>query len=234
MTDKITTVLWDVDGTLLDFIAAEKAAIRKLFREYDLGECTDEMLARYSKINRSYWVKLENGEMTKPEILTGRFRDFFVSEGLDPSIASEFNEKYQDRLGDADSIVYCDDSLNLLRSLRGKIRQYAVSNGTIAAQTKKLKLSGLGELMDGIFLSEQLGYEKPNIEFFNQVFDALGPVDRSKVLIVGDSLTSDIRGGNNAGIPTCWYNPHGLSAGPAYQIDYEIKDLHEIYPLLAL
>ena len=78
MTDKITTVLWDVDGTLLDFIAAEKAAIRKLFREYHLGECTDEMLARYSKINRTYWVKLENGEMTKPEILVGRFRDFFV------------------------------------------------------------------------------------------------------------------------------------------------------------
>ena len=120
MTDKITTVLWDVDGTLLDFIAAEKAAIRKLFKEYDLGECTDEMLARYSKINRTYWVKLENGEMTKPEILVGRFRDFFVSEGLDPSIASAFNEKYQDRLGDADSIVYCDDSLNLLKSLRGK------------------------------------------------------------------------------------------------------------------
>ena len=145
MTDKITTVLWDVDGTLLDFIAAEKAAIRKLFKEYDLGECTDEMLARYSKINRTYWVKLENGEMTKPEILVGRFRDFFVSEGLDPSIASAFNEKYQDRLGDADSIVYCDDSLNLLKSLRGKIRQYAVSNGTIAAQTKKLKLSGVPE-----------------------------------------------------------------------------------------
>ena len=114
-----------------------KAAIRKLFREYDLGECTDEMLARYSKINRTYWVKLENGEMTKPEILVGRFRDFFVSEGLDPSIASAFNEKYQDRLGDADSIVYCDDSLNLLKSLRGKVRQYAVSNGTIADPDQK-------------------------------------------------------------------------------------------------
>ena len=158
----ITTLLWDVDGTLLDFIAAEKAAIRKLFREYHLGECTDKMLARYSKINRSYWVKLENGEMTKPEILVGRFHDFFESEGLDASIAAEFNEKYQDRLGDADSIVYCDDSLNLIKSLQGKVKQYAVSNGTIAAQTKKLKLSGIGELMDGIFLSEQLGYEKPN------------------------------------------------------------------------
>lgn len=228
----ITTLLWDVDGTLLDFIAAEKAAIRKLFREYHLGECTDKMLARYSKINRSYWVKLENGEMTKPEILVGRFHDFFESEGLDASIAAEFNEKYQDRLGDADSIVYCDDSLNLIRSLQGKVKQYAVSNGTIAAQTKKLKLSGIGELMDGIFLSEQLGYEKPNIEFFNQVFDALGPVDKSEVLIVGDSLTSDIRGGNNAEILTCWYNPNHLSAGPEYRIDYEIEDLHEILKLL--
>ena len=228
----ITTLLWDVDGTLLDFIAAEKAAIRKLFREYHLGECTDKMLARYSKINRSYWVKLENGEMTKPEILVGRFHDFFESEGLDASIAAEFNEKYQDRLGDADSIVYCDDSLNLIKSLQGKVKQYAVSNGTIAAQTKKLKLSGIGELMDGIFLSEQLGYEKPNIEFFNQVFDALGPVDKSEVLIVGDSLTSDIRGGNNAEILTCWYNPNHLSAGPEYRIDYEIEDLHEILKLL--
>ncbi len=86
--------------------------------------------------------------------------------------------------------------------------------------------------MDGIFLSEQLGYEKPNIEFFNQVFDALGPVDKSEVLIVGDSLTSDIHGGNNAEILTCWYNPNHLSAGPEYRIDYEIEDLHEILKLL--
>ena len=170
--------------------------------------------------------------MTTPEILVGRFHDFFESEGLDISIAAEFNEKYQDRLGDADSIVYCDDSLNLIKSLQGKVKQYAVSNGTISAQTKKLKLSGIGELMDGIFLSEQLGYEKPNIEFFNQVFDALGPVDKSEVLIVGDSLTSDIRGGNNAEILTCWYNPNHLSAGPEYRIDYEIEDLHEILKLL--
>ena len=232
MTDKITTVLWDVDGTLLDFIAAEKAAIRKLFKEYDLGECTDEMLARYSKINRTYWVKLENGEMTKPEILVGRFRDFFVSEGLDPSIASAFNEKYQDRLGDADSIVYCDDSLNLLKSLRGKIRQYAVSNGTVAAQTKKLRLSGLGELMDGIFLSEEIGFEKPSIAFFDKVFEQLGHVDRQQLLIVGDSLTSDIKGGNNAGILTCWYNPKKAAASFDYHIDYEISDLHEIYQIL--
>ena len=73
----ITTILWDVDATLLDFLAAEKAAIKKLFQEFDLGECTDEMIRRYSKINRSYWEQLECGELTKPEVLVGRFREFF-------------------------------------------------------------------------------------------------------------------------------------------------------------
>ena len=85
-----------------------------------------------------------------------------------------------------------------------------VSNGTVVAQEKKLRLSGLGELMDGIFLSEAAGVEKPNVEFFDRMFETIGPVEKDKVLIVGDSLTSDIRGGNNAGIRTCWYNPDHL------------------------
>ena len=72
----ITTILWDVDATLLDFLAAEKAAIKKLFQEFALGECTDEMIGRYSQINRSYWERLECGELTKPEVLVGRFREF--------------------------------------------------------------------------------------------------------------------------------------------------------------
>ena len=95
----ITTILWDVDGTLLDFLAAEKAAIRTLFAEFGFGECTDEAIARYSKINRRYWEKLENGELTKPEVLVGRFREFFETEGLDVTAAPAFNERYQARGG---------------------------------------------------------------------------------------------------------------------------------------
>ncbi len=226
----ITTLLWDIDGTLLNFSAAEKAAIRSLFQEYGLGECPEEMLQRYSRINKAYWERLEKGEITKPEVLIGRFRDFFETEGLNDAIASEFNDKYQLRLGD--TIVYCDDSLKIVESLRGKVKQYAVSNGTIAAQSKKMRLSGLGELMDGIFLSEQLGIEKPNVEFFNKVFKTIGPVDKNQVMIVGDSLTSDICGGNNAGIVTCWYNPEGAAAVKGYRVDHEISDLHEIFDLL--
>ena len=226
----ITTILWDVDGTLLNFLAAEKAAIRSLFEEYHLGVCSDEMLKRYSSINTTYWEMLERGEIEKKALLVGRFRDFFEKEGIDSSLAAEFNEKYQLRLGD--TIVYCDDSLEIVKSLREKVKQYVVSNGTVIAQTKKLRLSGLGELMDGIFLSEELGVEKPSVRFFDQVFAKIGPVDRSEVMIVGDSLTGDIRGGNNAGILTCWYNPEGTAAKEAVRIDHEIRDLHEVYVLL--
>ena len=226
----INTILWDVDGTLLDFIAAEKAAIKILFKEFNLGECSDEMIRRYSEINKSYWQRLERGEITKPEVLVGRFKEFFKSEDIDTSVAEEFNARYQLRLGD--TIVYHDDSLEIIKSLRGRIRQYVVSNGTVEAQSKKLRLSGLGELMDGIFLSEHIGVEKPNIEFFDKVLEEIKPADRSSILIVGDSLTSDIQGGNNAGIVTCWYNPLGDKAPDKYRIDYEISDLHQIYEFL--
>ena len=223
-------LLWDVDGTLLDFIAAEKAAVQTIFREFGLGECTDEMVERYSRINKEYWERLERGELSKPEILVRRFADFFASEGLDASKAPEFNEQYQVRLGD--TVVFCDDSYELLSSLRGRVKQYAVSNGTVVAQTRKLRRSGFDRLLDGVFLSEELGYEKPATEFFDRVFAAIGEPDRERVLIVGDSLTSDITGGNRAGIRTCWYNPKGEPNLTAAHADYEIRDLHGILDII--
>ena len=226
----ISTILWDVDGTLLDFIAAEKAAIKTLFGEFNLGQCSDEMIKRYSEINKTYWQRLERGEITKQEVLVGRFKEFFKSEGIDISVVEEFNSLYQLRLGD--TIVYHDDSLEIIKLLQGRVRQYVVSNGTVEAQSKKLRLSGLGELVDGIFLSEHIGVEKPNIEFFDKVLEEIKPADRSSILIVGDSLTSDIQGGNNAGIVTCWYNPLGDKAPDKYRIDYEISDLHQIYEII--
>lgn len=226
----ISTILWDVDGTLLDFIAAEKAAIKTLFGEFNLGQCSDEMIKRYSEINKTYWQRLERGEITKQEVLVGRFKEFFKSEGIDISVVEEFNSLYQLRLGD--TIVYHDDSLEIIKSLQGRVRQYVVSNGTVEAQSKKLRLSGLGELVDGIFLSEHIGVEKPNIAFFDKVLEEIKPADRSSILIVGDSLTSDIQGGNNAGIVTCWYNPLGDKAPDKYRIDYEISDLHQIYEII--
>ena len=226
----IRTVLWDVDGTLLDFSAAEKAAIRAMFAKFGLGECTDTMLARYSAINISFWQRLERNELSKIQVLTGRFEQFFSEYGISRRIVPEFNANYQLALGD--TIVYQNDSLSVVKALKGKVKQYVVSNGTVVAQTKKLERSGLGELMDGIFLSEKLGVEKPCAAFFELVFSEIQPDDLSAVLIIGDSLTSDIQGGMNAGINTCWYNPGRKPVPDGYRVDYDIADLHELIPLL--
>lgn len=226
----IKTILWDVDGTLLDFDAAERAAIRTLFDAFGLGECTDTMLARYHEINIGFWQKLERNELTRSQVLVGRFEQFFNEYDINTETAPEFNQRYQLTLGE--TIVYHDDSLDIVKGLKGKVRQYVVSNGTIAAQTKKLDRSKLGEQMDGIFLSEELGVDKPDIAFFNKVFSAIHADDLSTIMIVGDSLTSDILGGMNAGIITCWYNPEGKPLPDIYKVDYIISDLHELTDLL--
>ena len=133
-------------------------------------------------------------------------------------------------LGDA--IVYRDDSLEIIRSLHGCMKQYVVPNGTVIAQTKKLQRSHLGEWMDGVFLSEELGAEKPSPRFFEQVFAALPDIPKEDMLIVGDSLTSDMQGGLNAGVPTCWYNPQSLPRPADMAIAFEIQNLQQIYELL--
>lgn len=112
--------------------------------------------------------RLERGEITKPQVLTGRFRQFFSEYGIDTGIAVAFNDQYQPTLGD--TIVYHDDSLSIVKALKGKVKQYVVSNGTVVAQTKKLQKSGLGKEMDGVFLSERLGVEKPNTGFLKKCF----------------------------------------------------------------
>ena len=141
--------------------------------------------------------------------------------------AAAFNAAYQARLGE--TAIPRDDSVALVASLRGRVRQYVVSNGTVQAQTAKLRRSGLDRLMDGIFLSEKIGAEKPDIAFFDAVFAAIGPVEKEEVLIVGDSLTSDIQGGRNAGIQTCWYAPAG---GESPLPHHTIRDLHQVLALL--
>ena len=226
----IQAILWDVDGTLLDFSAAEKAAVQKLFGEFDLGPCPDATVARYSAISTGYWKKLERGEVTKEQVLICRFRDFFAELGIDPALAEPFNARYQVSLGD--TVVYRDDSLEIVKALHGRVKQYVVSNGTVIAQSKKLRVSHLGEWMDGVFLSEELGAVKPSPAFFERVFAALPDVRKEDMLIVGDSLTSDMKGGLLAGIPTCWYNPQSLPRPADMAIAFEIQNLQQVYDLL--
>lgn len=222
----IKTILWDVDATLLNFELAEKAAMEKCFSTFGMGECTKEMLSRYSKINRSYWQRLERGELTKPEVLVGRFEEFFAKEGLPVEKAKAFNEEYQVRLGD--TVFFNDNAYELIQELHGKVRQAIVTNGTVVAQKRKLEKSGLNNLITDVFISDEIGAEKPNPKFFEKVWEQLGPCEKDEVMIVGDSLTSDMQGGNNAGILCCWYNPKGMKNETAVHVDYEIKNLWQV------
>ena len=228
----IKVLLWDVDGTLLDFLKAEYESIKQCFEVFDLGECTDEMVERYSIINKKYWEMLERGEITKPEVLVGRFTEFFETEGIDTSIAPSFNKEYQNRLGE--TIVFCDDSYELIKEFKKEYKQYGVTNGTKIAQDKKLSKSGLIHLFDDVFISEVVGVEKPGIGFFEHVFDKIGEYQKDEVMIVGDSLTSDIQGGNNAGILCCWFNPQEKPAKEGLRIDYQIQRLPQVLKICGL
>ena len=229
----IKVILWDVDGTLLDFEKAEYDAMQTCFQAFGLGQCTDDMLKRYIAVNKGYWEMLERGEITKERLLVKRFEEFFAAEGLDAAGCEEaFNERYQMELGNASA--FCDGAWELVTRLKeaGQVKQYAVTNGTKVAQDGKLRKSGLIDIFDDIFISEVVGVEKPGIGFFNHVWSVIGHYEPSEVVIVGDSLTSDMQGGNNAGIPCCWYNPKGLTNTKGLRIDWEISHLHQLMDIL--
>ncbi len=232
--NQIKILLWDLDGTINDFLATENYAIKKGFARLNLGQCTDEMVSRYSQINISYWEKLEKGEMSKHQILVNRFKDFFAEYDLPEQNADIFNKNYQIDLGD--KLIFIDGALEVLQKIKKskKIRQFVVTNGLVANQKRKLEGQELKPIFEYAFISDEVGFEKPNIEFFNAVFQKIGDIQKNQIMIIGDSLTSDIKGGNNAGIKTCWFNPNGKTNNQSVQIDYEISDLRQLLRILCI
>ena len=226
----IEAIFWDVDGTLLDFLAAEKAAMADCFARFGLGALGEGRLARYSDLNRAWWARLERGEVTKAQVLVGRFEEFFAREGIDPALAAPFNALYQEKLGD--TVCFLDGSYGLVKGLRGRVRQYAATNGTRVAQARKLKKSGFDALLDGVFISELLGAEKPSPLFFEKALAGAGVSDPRRVLMVGDSLTSDMAGGRRAGLRCCWYNPGGAAAPAGEAPEFVISRLGQVEGLL--
>ena len=144
--------------------------------------------------------------------------------------AEDFNDSYQIALGD--TICFRDNGYELVKKLKDSYRQFVVTNGTYVAQERKLRKSGIGELVEEAFISDLIGYEKPAMEFFDHVFEKIGEYKKEEILIIGDSLTSDMQGGNNAGIVCCWYNPNHLENTKNVRIDYEIDDLWQLEEIL--
>lgn len=241
------SVLWDVDGTLLDFVYSQRYAMNRCFQTIG-QDITEEILQRYQEINDGYWKRLELGEVTKAELLTGRFTTLFEEYGITGVDVEAFREEYQDLLGRVYRYMEdpADSSLDVCRALHGKVRQYIITNGVTSTQENKLRLSGLYDLMDGVFISERIGTPKPQKEFFDHCVKAIeesgADLRREELLIVGDSLTSDIKGGVLSGIPTCWYRPEDIfekdaSAAVQYELyrpDHEISRLGQIFDILEI
>lgn len=229
MQKRITAILWDVDNTLLDFEYSMRNSLKECFQLFGIS-VTEEMIQKYSQINDLYWKRLERKEVTKQELLNGRFIDLFREFQLEDIDVVRFRTEYQDCLGKIYS--FTENSLTVCKDLQTKVKQYVVTNGVASTQRSKLKLSGLEELMNGIFISEEIGFPKPDKEFFEFCLTHIDEQDRERILIIGDSLTSDIQGGNNVGIKTCWYNPKHETKKDGYKVDYEIVSLKEIYDIL--
>ncbi|MGI5976391.1 MAG: YjjG family noncanonical pyrimidine nucleotidase [Candidatus Limivicinus sp.] len=228
MTEKKIFLMFDLDNTILDFDKAEAAALTKTFNEMGI-EPLSERLALYSRINKRHWELLEDGVLTREEVLVGRFDVLFKELGLDCS-GPEAEKKYENYLGRGHYFV--EGAEKLLDTLYGRYELYIVSNGCASVQAGRLKSSGIKKYFKDIFISELIGCDKPSPEFFRRCFDRIPGFSRERALIIGDSLTSDIRGAVNAGVKSCWFNPKGEGPRQGIQPDYEVSSLMEIPELV--
>ncbi len=227
---RYTTIFWDLDQTLLNFDRSMEYALQEVFMQYGL-EINEKIAARYAVINQSYWNRLESGELTKEQVTVGRFQTLFEELGIVHVKPEVLNADYQRALGSV--FFYMDGARQLVTLLKEKgYRQYVLTNGVNATQANKMKLSGLDKIMDGVFVSEVIGYPKPMKEYFDACFASLQEAKREECLMVGDSLTSDMRGAQNAGIAACWFNPESRKKDVDVRIDYEIRRLEELVPIL--
>ena len=224
----IEFVFLDLDDTILDFHKAEALALADTLRVLQV-EPTQERLALYSRINAAQWRRLEAGEITRSEVLTARFQIFFDTIGVHRS-RDEAQRLYESRLSQGHYFI--DGALDLLQELSTEYALFLVSNGNLRVQEGRLQSAAIAQYFKEIFISEQVGADKPSRAFFERCFARIADFSQDRAIIVGDSLTSDIRGGINAGIRTCWFNPNGTPASTEISADYEIRSLSELAPLL--
>ena len=222
-------LLIDLDDTILDFKKQEHVAIRKTLRDAGL-EPTEAVCDRYSQINDWHWKQLEKGTITRDEVLYGRFRVLFGEMGIDADPVAT-SQAYMENLGSGH--YFLPGAEDAIRSLGQKYRVFLASNGTSVVQKRRIKSAGLGEMVEGIFISQDAGVNKPGKGFFDYCFAHIPNFDIQKVLMVGDSLSSDILGGQNAGIPTCWVAPKEKVCTLEKQPTYRIESITQLETLLS-
>lgn len=225
---KYTTILLDADMTLWDFNASERCALRDVTASLGL-ELTSDMETYYHQVNAGYWRRFDLKEITRDELTLGRFADYTAYLGVSADPA-EVNHRYEQALGNYS--IMLPGALDMVRTLAARYPLYIVTNGLHTAQTGRFEKSPVKPYISGLFISQDMDCQKPEREFFEKVFAAIGLPDRRRAVMVGDSLTSDIRGGINAGIDTVWYNPERLPRDPDCLPTFEAHTMDEIVQFL--
>lgn len=224
----IRTILFDLDDTLLDFRRAEAESLKRTLPAFGV-EPAPAVLERYHEINAAQWRLLEEGKLTQPQVLLRRYELLFEEQGIVCSPA-EVCEAYERNL--ACGHWFIPGAEALLQALTPRYDLYLATNGTAAVQHSRLDSAGIRPYFKGIFISEEMGADKPSPEYFRRCFAAIPGFDPAAALMVGDSLTSDIRGGKAAGIRTCWFNPKGKPPRLDILPDHTIGALSELPALL--
>ena len=226
---KYYCILFDADNTLLNFDAAENKALAETLVNYGI-EPDAETVQTYRTINEELWRQLEKGQIRREKLFSERFSRFL--KAIDAAgDGVEMNRFYLEQLSTHPDLM-SPEVLDVLRELSEVATLAIVSNGAQKVQTRRLAESGVMNFMEDVFISEKMGCEKPNARIFDAALRALGVENREHVLMVGDSLPSDIQGGSNAGLDTCWYNPNHAENPGKVVPTYEISSLEELYPLV--
>lgn len=222
---KYTTLLFDLDDTLLDFGKAEDNAINKLLTKYNIP-VTEENKRLYVKLNKAKWTALEKGEITRKQLFSTRFSEYFATLGVEAD-GIKANEEYILFLGQGHFLI--DGALDVCRELHKKYAMYIITNGAKKAQEGRLTDSPLMEYFNGVFISEEIGFDKPKNEYFDFVYKNITEKDKSKTLVIGDSLNSDIAGALNYGVECCWVNRGEPETTAA---TYTVKNIRELLSIL--
>ena len=218
----------DLDDTILDFHKAERIALSKTLASFGLDP-TEAVLGRYHIINKEHWERLERKELTRDQVLEGRFRTLFAELGRTVDAAA-VTRAYEQNLSIGH--YFLPGAQEAVQRLSQKYRLFLASNGTATVQHARLTSAGLYPYFEKIFVSQAVGHNKPSKEYFDACFSQIPGFDVHKALLVGDSLTSDILGGSRAGMKTCWINPDHLPPRADIPADYQLERLAQLEALL--
>lgn len=221
-------ILFDLDDTLFDFTKAEQHALSEVFRAYRLDDDLQTYKTHYEQISSVLWQALEQGDITLTELGSERFRRLFAQHNLDLD-AVAFNKAYLTYLGKQTELV--EGAERVIHALAHK-RLAIITNGYTDVQTARIANSPFSDAFEQLIISEAIGFQKPHAGIFDVAFTQLHITEKANVLLVGDSLTSDIRGGHNYGIATCWFNPHNKENHTSFIPTYEVRKLEDLFEIV--